>query len=92
MSECTLHAPRQLPTSAEERIRPAFRLCLSRSPVPAEMSRLQLVFAELTSLARANPDTARLAQASNLNELDSAEATVALARIILNLDEFVVRE
>jgi hypothetical protein len=76
----------------EERIRYVFRLCLTRPPSERELSRLVQLFEELQALCRDNPkEAARLAGASGQDAVETA-AWVALARTLLNLDEFVTRE
>ena len=82
------------PGSPEARIRHAYRLCLGREPSPAEADRLLQLFEELLQSCRARPDdAAKLAgkQAAGGSVAETA-AWVALARAILNLDEFVTRE
>jgi mono/diheme cytochrome c family protein len=77
------------------RIRRAFRLCVAREPTDSEMSRLLRLFEELRSACKARPDeAAKLVGKSEAHGLDTAEAAawVALARALLNLDEFVTRE
>jgi hypothetical protein len=79
----------------EERIRHAVRLCLSREPTEGELTRLSQLFEELRAQCRAKPaEAARLAGAATPADGDAAEAAawVALARALLNLDEFVTRE
>jgi hypothetical protein len=76
----------------EERIRCVFRLCLSREPTDRERSRLVRLFEELRLLCRDNPsEAARLAGTKESASAETA-AWVALARAIMNLDEFVTRE
>jgi hypothetical protein len=73
----------------------AFELCVGRPPGPDEAKELAGLFAEFRQLA-----TADLAAAGKLvgepkpTEADLAEiaAAVALARVLLNLDETVTRE
>jgi hypothetical protein len=64
--------------SAEDadRLSRAFRLCLSREPSPSERRRLLDLLAEI----RAEPGTS------------DREAWTTLARVLLNLDEFITRE
>jgi hypothetical protein len=78
-----------------ERLRHAFRLCVGRPPTAAEQATLQRLFDGLLGSCRANPEgAARLAGAAPAPGTDGAEAGawVALARALLNLDEFVTRE
>jgi hypothetical protein len=78
-----------------ERLRHAFRLCVGRAPTENEQVMLQRLFDGLLQSCRANPEgAARLAGAAPAAGTDVAEAGawVALARALLNLDEFVTRE
>ena len=82
-------APRQ------ERIRHAFRICLSRRATSSEVDRLEQLYEELHSACRENPDAAaKLAGEEPIDGIDApgAAAWVGVARTILNLDEFVTRE
>jgi hypothetical protein len=77
------------------RLRQAFRLCLGRAPTATEQVTLQRLFVELLQSCRANPaGAAKLAGGTRPAGSDTAEAGawVALARALLNLDEFVTRE
>jgi hypothetical protein len=59
------------------------------------MQRLERLFQELLSTARANPaEAAKLLGPHRLRDIDPTEAAawVALARTLMNLDEFVTRE
>ncbi|HTU22702.1 MAG TPA: PSD1 and planctomycete cytochrome C domain-containing protein [Gemmataceae bacterium] len=76
----------------EERIRYAFRLCLTREPTDSERSRLVRLFEELRIECRDKPqEVSRLAGTKESASPELA-AWVALARTLLNLDEFVSRE
>jgi hypothetical protein len=78
-----------------ERVEHCFRLCLGREPTDAETRRLLRVFREFKKLAAANPaEAAKLPGSHKPDGVPPAEAAawVALARTILNLDEFVTRE
>jgi hypothetical protein len=77
------------------RIRAAFRMCVAREPTSQESDRLAKLYADLLAACRANPESAaKLIGPQPLDGIppDEAAATVALARTILNLDEFVTRE
>ncbi|CAN5874770.1 PSD1 and planctomycete cytochrome C domain-containing protein [soil metagenome] len=79
----------------EMRLARAFQLCLSRDPTEDELSILQKLHDGLLEHCRANPESARLLAGEPAPEgVEPAEAAVwvALARTILNLDEFVTRE
>jgi hypothetical protein len=77
------------------RIRHAFRVCLAREPDSRELSVLERLYGELLAEAKAKPEGAvKLAGTPSAGTVDVAEtaAWVALARTLLNLDEFVTRE
>jgi hypothetical protein len=79
------------PGTTKDRIVYAFRLCLTRGPTASERSRLVRLFEELLQLCQQNPqEAARLAGAEG--DVAQSAAWVALARTLLNLDEFVTRE
>jgi hypothetical protein len=97
--ECARALGRQLAASADEglpdRIRLAVKQCLTREPSPAEAERLERLFCEFRALGQAKPEeAAKLTGETGLQGSDAAEAAawVALARTLLNLDEFVTRE
>ena len=78
-----------------ERVEHGFRLCLGREPTGEEVRRLLKLFREFKKLAAADPTgAAKLTGAYKPEGVPPAEAAawVALARTILNLDEFVTRE
>jgi hypothetical protein len=81
--------------SPVERIRHAFRLCVAREPTGSELSVLGRLYEELLHGCQTNPDTAaKLLGKNTPRGVDRAEAAawVALARAVLNLDEFVTKE
>lgn len=96
--ECAQSLGRQLAAetgaSVGDRIRAACRTCLSRDPSRAEAARLERLFDEFKSLGREKPDDAAKLAGQSLEGSDAADAAawVALARTLLNLDEFVTRE
>jgi hypothetical protein len=72
---------REAPPQDTERLRLAFRLCLARSPAPAELERLaRLLDQERSEIV-----------AGNAAERDQLAYT-AVARVLMNLDEFITRE
>jgi hypothetical protein len=78
---------------AAARIRLAFQLCLARSPQPYELERLaDYVKRQRADFAAAPDDAAALAGEAASETTADAAAWTALARVILNLDEFVTRE
>ncbi|MCI0457530.1 MAG: PSD1 and planctomycete cytochrome C domain-containing protein [Gemmataceae bacterium] len=90
------------PADDDARLRYAFRLCLTREPSATESDRLGRFLAQQLEEFQAAPADARaLLLASKGNEGDrlppAAElpryaAWTALARVLLNLDEFITRE
>jgi hypothetical protein len=77
------------------RVAHGFRLCLGRRPSQAELARLARLYEDLLALCRAKPDeAAKLAGKTPAKGVSAPEAAawVALARTLLNLDEFVTRE
>ncbi len=81
--------------STEERLRHGFRVCLAREPSQREMEILSRLFNELHEECKAKPETvAKLLGKTKMEKLDASEAAawVALARALLNLDEFITRE
>jgi hypothetical protein len=83
------------PADVKDRIRHGFRLCVSREPSTVEMERLTRLFNELLQMCRSKPtEAAKLVGKMKPGSADPAEAAawVALARTLLNLDEFVTRE
>ncbi|HUY36560.1 MAG TPA: PSD1 and planctomycete cytochrome C domain-containing protein [Pirellulales bacterium] len=87
---------REAPSPADaERIRQAFRLCFAREPSAKEAARLgQLLDSQRREFSAAGADAASVAPADRPSDTTPAEAAAwtALARVLLNLDEFVTRE
>ena len=82
------------PSSGQDRVNHLFRLCLGRAPSSAEAARLWQLYEELKGQIATQPGSAeKLAGAQTLlgDALETATC-VALGRVLLNLDEFVVRE
>jgi hypothetical protein len=81
--------------SAAERAAYLLKLCLCREPAAAEVARLVALQGELAKLAATDPKgAAALAGKHAPAGVPAAEAAawVAVARTVLNLDEFVTRE
>ncbi|MCI0641000.1 MAG: PSD1 and planctomycete cytochrome C domain-containing protein [Gemmataceae bacterium] len=81
--------------SPEERVDGAFRLCLARSPAAKEKVALVGLYHELMKAASADTkESARLLSGAPPTNVDPTEAAAwtALARTLLNLDEFMTRE
>ena len=95
-SETCLEAARGLAAAAisqngsnEDRLRTAFRRCLTRPPTDAELSRLAELHAAHQAWYVEHADDAR-ALAGELRA--EGAAMIATANILLNLDEFITRE
>ncbi len=88
---------KEAPGGDRERLRHAFRLCLARAPSPAESSRLERYFLLELEEFRASPGDAK-ALLRNSGPLPAGTDTpqlaawTTLARVLLNLDEFITRE
>lgn len=83
------------PGNDDSRIQQAFRLCLARLPAPEEITSLQKLLAESRQWYAANPeDAASLIGMHSSKEIPAAEAAAwtATTRIILNMDEMIVRD
>ena len=77
-----------------EKVTRAFRHCVGRAPSAAERDRLVTLVGEFRTLVAANPaEAAKLVGPYKTDGIPPAEtaAWVALARTLLNLDEFVTR-
>ncbi len=83
----------EAPPDDAGRLRYAFRLCVAREPTTSELSRLSRLLADFRALCREKPEEAvRLTGQAKADGDASEAAWVALARALLNLDEFVTRE
>jgi hypothetical protein len=81
--------------SDADRIRHAFRLCLTRHPGAAESERLERFLNQQLEEFRAAPEDARSMAPPKLPpgfDRARAAAWTAVARVLLNLDEFITRE
>jgi hypothetical protein len=84
--------------SAEERIRQLFRLCIARSPEPAEMAKVKTFYE--TQLKRFREKQANPAQVALRDpkavpsgmDLPEVAAWTMVARTVINLDETVTKE
>jgi hypothetical protein len=85
--ECAQALGRRVLASKDDRIDFLFRVCLARTPSAAERAELSRLHQELSAAAQANPE-----EAARLAGNADAAAWVALARAMMNLDEFVTRE
>jgi len=72
-----------------------FQLCLGRSPTKEEMGRLEKLYDDELKLACAGPESAtKLTAGLKIGKSQVAEmsAFIALAQVLMNLDEFMTRE
>jgi mono/diheme cytochrome c family protein len=86
---------REAKGDVKERLRLGMRLCVAREPTSTELARLAKLYDDLLALCKAKPEqAAKLAGKGLPKGVDAAEAAAwtALARTLLNLDEFVTRE
>ncbi len=97
--ECAQSLARRIQTDGgtdlDDRIAHAMRILVARPPSPAESAILKDLFTALRDQAAAAPEAAAKLAGDNRPEgADPAEAAawVAVARSLLNLDEFVTRE
>lgn len=83
------------PHDVGKRIERAFELCLGRAPSQDELVRLKELDTEFRGLAESDRDAAAKlvgVPAVAAEELIDTAAAVGLARVLINLDEFVTRE
>jgi mono/diheme cytochrome c family protein len=79
----------------EDRLRYAFRLCLARSPSAGELKRLgEFLSHQRAEFASAPEEARRLVPAEMPPQTDVPQlaAWTMVARVLLNLDEFITRE
>jgi hypothetical protein len=85
---------KESPPNDRERIHHAFRLCLSRGPSMREEQRLgELLRQQLADFENTSPDVtmAALAKREGCDDKQLV-AWTTMARVLLNLDEFITRE
>jgi hypothetical protein len=83
------------PKNDSGRIDLAFRLCLGRSPAPAEKKRLtQLLDQELAAFSKAPAEAAEIIPKDfqTQTDLPALAAWGSVSRVLLNLDETITRE
>lgn len=86
-------AIRILQEDPPERIDDAFRLALSRDPTSRERDRFAKYLDEQQTFYETNPNAAKaIFPLRNEAKLSEAAAWVAAGRVLMNLDEFIVRE
>ncbi len=85
----------EAPKDTAERVRHAFRLALGRTPTEGELNRLCSLVEAQREAYRENAEAAARLTGGALGpdiETNEAAACVALARTLMNLDEFITRE
>lgn len=85
----------EAPPIDSERVGHAFRLCLAREPDAAERRRLLQMLARQRASLGASPDDVKSLVAANApagTDVRNLAAWTLVARVLLNLDEFVTRE
>jgi hypothetical protein len=77
-----------------DRLDYVYRLCLTRAPASDEAARLERYLSDQKKLIDASPGAAEQQFPANLENADATEAAAwtGLAKVLLNLDEFVTRE
>ncbi|MEX2169445.1 MAG: PSD1 and planctomycete cytochrome C domain-containing protein [Pirellulales bacterium] len=76
-----------------DRIGYAFQICFARPPDPFEVERLGGYVEQQRQIFASNPEGAiLLAGDISIKPVEDAAAWTALARVLLNLDEFITRE
>ncbi len=84
-----------VPTSdVDEKIRAGFQYCFGRVPTKAESRRLEELYEEHVRLLEGRPENAKKLAGAKTADADAPAkaALVAMARVLLNLDEFITRE
>jgi mono/diheme cytochrome c family protein len=79
---------RESTTDDTAKLRHAFRLCVAREPGDRELSRLQALLARQQSDLASKPEEAKKLSP----DAPDRAAWVMVARVLLNLDEFITRE
>ena len=81
--------------SFSDRIDYAFRLCLARSPSPAEREDLFAYYRQKKEILAKNPESVeKLFPPQSVEGVDPSEASawVGVSSVLMNLDEFITRE
>jgi hypothetical protein len=81
--------------SIEKTIRKAFVDCLSRFPSESEMLQMKSLFDEFKKHYESNPDQAKKVLGNGVgfnNDVVLSASWIACARVLLNLDEIIVRD
>ena len=96
--ECSKSLGLSLATSGlsiEKTIRKAFLDCLSRFPSEGEMVQMKSLFDEFKKHYESNPDQAKKVLVNGVglnNDVVFSASWIAFARVLLNLDEIIVRD
>ncbi|HBH51853.1 MAG TPA: hypothetical protein DDY91_08180 [Planctomycetaceae bacterium] len=83
------------PTDDSSRLRQLFRLCLAREPGPTELQRLSDLLAQQRQGFAEQPEAAKqLTSPDFVTSVADAEfaSWTSVARVLINLDEFITRE
>jgi hypothetical protein len=86
---------REARATDDERLRYGFRLCMARDPVPAEKERLNRFLHQQIDEFRAAPKESQSIVSGKppaKSDVPTLAAWTAVARVLLNLDEFITRE
>jgi hypothetical protein len=86
---------KEAPVNDSERLAYAFRLCLARPPKPNEWEALEKYLIAQLQDFRSKPEDAKRVVGRDLppaSDVTQPAAWTAVARVLLNLDEFVTRE
>ena len=96
VSEITANSPDSPPTTV--RVKRLYELCLSREPRKDEWPYLVLLYEEHRGFYNANPQLARqltldtAVDATDPGGISELATWIVLSRIVMNLDEFIVRQ
>jgi mono/diheme cytochrome c family protein len=82
----------EAPGDDAARLDHAFRLALARPPTSSEAARLDRLLQGERHALQADPDTARKLAAAGAADPVEAASWTTIARVLLNLDEFITRE
>jgi hypothetical protein len=88
----------EMPGDSNQQARHAFRICLAREPSARELERLIALVDQQSAAYSSQPEAARqlagvaTSTEANVDVLSRRAAWTAVARVLLNLDEFITRE
>jgi hypothetical protein len=83
---------RESPAGDEARLRHAFSVCLAREPREKELAILRTFLHNQREALKANPAEAKALAPAGGKDVVEAASWAAVARVLLNLDEFITRE